>query len=160
MNDTAARWQAMDDRAKIAASAESRLTLIAASYHRLTGAPLAGGGELWDAPIAVVAHGTEAIPRFFYANRLALDLFKMSAGTFIGMESRLSAGPADREERAAMLARLNAAEVVTGYGGVRVAGDGSTFPIENAVIWNLLDEAGQRHGQAAAFADWRAIAPR
>jgi hypothetical protein len=130
--------------------------IIAASYLRLTGEFLASG-PLWTAPVAVVAHGTEASPRFFYANRLALDLFRMSADQFVGMESRLSAGPADRAERATMLAQLNAANVVRGYRGVRVAGDGTRFTIENAVIWNLLDERGQHHGQAAAFATWHLL---
>jgi len=142
----------MDEQALMERSAGARLALIAESYARLTGAPLVPGGEpLWSAPLAVVAHGMEASPRFFYANRLALDRFKMPAAQFIGMESRFSAGPADRAERAAMLAGLDARDVVQGYSGLRVASDGSFFRIEGAVIWNLVDEAGRRHGQAAAF---------
>ena len=146
----------MDERAIMEASSAGRNALIADSYYRLTGEALAA--DLWTAPTAVVAHGTEPSPRFFYANRRALSLFRMTASQFIGIESRLSAGPADRAERAAMLAQLNAANVVRGYRGVRVAGDGTRFTIENAVIWNLLDEAGQNHGQAAAFADWEPLA--
>jgi hypothetical protein len=145
----------VDEHAIIEASAAGRQALIAASYHRLTGEVLAQ--DLWTAPVAVVAHGTEASPRFFYANRLALDLFRMRADQFIGMESRFSAGPADRDERAAMLAGLNAANVVRGYRGVRVAGDGTRFTIDNAVIWNLLDERGTHQGQAAAFGTWHSL---
>ena len=138
------------DRAIMQASAASRLALIAASYRRLAGEPLLGDGqELWFAPFAVVAHGTEAVPRFFYANHAALALFAMKARSFVGMESRLSAPEEDRAERAAMLARLEAADILTGYRGVRVGGDGRRFAIEDAVIWNLVDEAGARHGQAA-----------
>ena len=145
----------MDERATIEASAGERVALIAASYARLTGEAL--GADLWHAPSAIVAHGTEPNPRFFYANRQALSVFRMTASQFIGMESRLSAGEADRDERAAMLAQLAQRNVVRGYRGVRVAADGSRFTIENAVIWNLLDEHGVRHGQAAAFAEWAAL---
>jgi hypothetical protein len=37
---------------------------------------------------------------------------------------------------------------------VRIAADGTRFRIEDAVIWNLVDEAGHRQGQAAAFGNW------
>ncbi len=142
----------------IEAEAGDRAALICASYRRLTGAPLLSEGtKLWRAPVAVVAHGTQPEPRFFYANRLALDLFRMSAVQFIGMESRFSAGETDRAERAAMLAELEKRDVVRGYRGVRVAGDGTRFVIENAVIWNLRDDAGKRCGQAAAFAEWHLL---
>jgi len=40
------------------------------------------------------------------------------------------------------------------YAGVRVAASGRRFRIEQAVVWNLLDDAGQRHGQAATFEHW------
>ena len=106
------------------------------------------------APAAIVAHGTQEVPLFFYGNRSALSLFRMSADQFIGLPSYRSAEAALREERAAMLARLDAADVVTGYKGVRVAADGTRFRIKDAVIWNLVDERGQRHGQAAWFDAW------
>lgn len=146
----------MDDATRMRASAGERLELIAQSYQRLTGAPLCTG-DPWDAPRAVVAHGTEKPPRFFYANRLALELFAMSADEFIGLPSHESAEAALREERAAMLARLERDDLVTDYSGVRIAADGSRFRIEDAVVWNLLDEHGNRHGQAAAFADWTCL---
>jgi len=145
----------MDERAIIEGSAGARAALIAASYARLTSEVLAG--DLWTTSTAVVAHGTEPSPRFFYANRQALSLFRMTAARFISMESRLSAGPADRADRAAMLAQLDATNVVRGYRGIRVASDGTCFTIENAVIWNLLDAHGQHHGQAAAFAQWEPL---
>ena len=148
----------MDERSMIEEHAGDRAGLICASYHRLTGASLFGEAhDLWIAPVAVVAHDTRPNPCFFYANRLALDLFRMSAAQFIGMESRYSAGETDRAERAAMLAVLEARDVVRGYRGVRVAGDGTRFVIENAVIWNLRDETGKRRGQAAAFAEWHLL---
>jgi hypothetical protein len=108
-------------------------------------------------PAALVAHGTQDPPQFFYGNKQALDLFRMSAEQFIGLPSYKSAEPALREERAAMLARLEAENVITDYHGIRIAADGTRFRINNAVVWNLVDEAGQRHGQAATFGDWELV---
>ncbi len=147
----------MDDRRVMEASAGTRLALLGESFARLTGRPLAAGGDLWHAPAAIVAHGTEDVPRFFYGNATALALFRMDAAAFIGLPSYKSAEAALREERAAMLARLEAADVVTGYHGVRIAADGTRFRIVNAVIWNLVDSGGQRHGQAAWFDRWEPV---
>jgi hypothetical protein len=38
---------------------------------------------------------------------------------------------------------------------MRIAKSGRRFWIENATVWELIDEAGRRHGQAAAFRQWR-----
>lgn len=146
----------MDDRQAMEDSAGARLALIGNSFARLTGAPLAAG-DLWQAPLAVVAHNTSSPPLFFYANHTALGLFRMTAAQFIGLPSFKSAEPALRDERAAMLAKLEADDVVPGYSGVRIAADGTRFRIVDATIWNLVDEAGQRHGQAAAFGKWEPV---
>lgn len=140
-------------------SAGARLALIGASFARLTGSSLAAG-DLWHAPLAVVAHDTASPPLFFYANRMALGLFRMTAAQFIGLPSFKSAEPALRDERAAMFAKLEADDVVPGYSGIRIAADGTRFRIVDATIWNLVDEAGQRHGQAAAFGDWEGVNER
>lgn len=142
-------------------SAGARLQVIAESFARLTGQPLVAAAAddleraLWDAPRAIVAHGIEAEPRFFYGNRAALALFAMRAEDFIGLPSYRSAEPALREERAAMLARLERDQVVDDYAGVRIATNGRRFAIGPAHVWNLLDTHGTRHGQAATFAQWR-----
>jgi hypothetical protein len=147
-----------EDRLAMRASAGKRLTLIAASFARLAGRPLVVTGPLeqalWEAPRAIVAHGTELEPLFFYGNRLALRLFAMRAADFIGLPSHRSAEPALREERAAMLARLDRDQMIDDYSGVRIAADGGRFRIERAHVWNLVDDAGARQGQAASFADW------
>jgi len=148
----------MENRHAMQQSAGERIALIESSFERLMGRALVvGGGDLWSAPNAVVAHGTQDPPLFFYGNAIALNLFRMDAGQFIGLPSYRSAEPALREERAAMLARLEADDVVTGYRGIRIAADGSRFSIEEAIIWNLVDEAGQRHGQAATFDKWTPV---
>lgn len=144
-----------DDAALISRSAGDRLALIASSFERLTGRPLVSGpGALWAAPRAVVAHGLEADPLFFYGNQVALDLFETTAADFIRLPSRLSAEPLLREERARLLARVADTGFIDDYAGVRVSAGGRRFRIEQAVVWNLMDAAGAVHGQAATFDRW------
>ncbi len=137
--------------------AGDRLALIAASYARLLGRSLLAAGvdpieSLWSLPAVILAHGTESDPLFFYGNRLALDLFELTPEQIIVMPSRLSAEPLGREERACLLARVAENGFIDDYSGLRVSSTGRRFRIENAVVWNLLDEHGQLHGQAATFA--------
>ena len=40
------------------------------------------------------------------------------------------------------------------YRGVRITGTGRRFMVDNALIWNVLDEDLQRIGQAATFSQW------
>ena len=143
------------------ASAGRRLALIAESFARLAGRSLVttGGDDLeralWEAPRVIVAHGTEPQPLFFYGNSAALDLFAMTADGFIGLPSERSAEPSARKSRALMLEQLARTGIVEGYSGVRVAASGRRFAIFGATVWDLLDAAGKRHGQAATFAEWQ-----
>ena len=151
------------DRLAMRISAGERIALIATSFERLARRmlvdPSSGGIEqaMWEAPRAIVAHGTEAEPRFFYGNRIALELFAMTANEFIGLPSHRSAEPGLREERSRMLAGLEQSGIVDGYAGVRIAADGRRFAIAGAQVWNLVDGRGRRHGQAATFAEWRLL---
>jgi hypothetical protein len=106
---------------------------------------------LWNAPRAIVAHGTEEDPVFFYGNRLALQLFGMDFEEFTRLPSRLSAEPVAQEARIALLAKVAQQGFIDGYSGVRIAKDGTRFMIADTTVWNLLDEAGICHGQAATF---------
>jgi len=138
----------------------TRLALLVESYTRLTGRelPLAPAEDLvtalWLAPAAIVAHGTEPDPVFFYGNRLALELFEMDFAAFTRLPSRFSAEPLLREERARLLARVARDGFSDDYSGVRIAASGRRFRIERATVWNLVDAAGLHHGQAAMFAHW------
>jgi hypothetical protein len=147
----------MDDRTLMEQSAGPRLALLAESFLRLTGRLLAPDGDLWSAKAAILAHGTQDPPLFFYGNARTLALFRMPAAQFLGRPSYTSAEPAHREERARMFARLEADNVVSDYAGVRIAADGTRFRISDAVIWNLVDEHGLRNGQAAWFARWETL---
>ncbi len=137
--------------------ADPRVGLIAESFARLLGRPLVASGgvpadALWTAPLAIVAHGTEADPLFFFANRAALLRFETALECFVGMPSRLSAEAPLREERQALLERVTRHGFIDDYAGIRISARGTRFPIRDAVVWNLLDAEGRRHGQAAAFA--------
>ncbi len=135
-----------------------RLRLIVESYHRLTGWELVANAPddrialrkaLWSAPRAIVAHGTEADPVFFYGNRYALQCFEMSFEEFVRLPSRFSAEPLAREARAELLAKVTQQGYVDGYAGMRIAGSGRRFMI-SGTVWNLAEERGG-HGQAAVF---------
>ena len=139
---------------------DAKLRLIVESYQRLTGKPLIPvvpfdtdefRTALWNAPRAIVAHGTEADPIFFYGNRMALDAFAMTKEEFTLLPSRLSAEPMAQEARVKLLEKVTQQGYVDGYSGMRIAKSGRRFMIVDATVWNLLDEAGVHHGQAAVF---------
>jgi|SRR6478735_2464946 len=140
-----------------------RLSLVVDSYHRLTGRQLVDPGQsdlweaCWSAPRVIVAHGTQVDPIFFYGNQLALSCFELSFAAFTRLPSRYSAEPLARKERDALLARVHQRGFIDDYAGVRISASGQRFRIENAVVWNLLDEHGQLHGQAATFEHWQPV---
>lgn len=136
-----------------------QLALIVGSYQRLTGRQLISRDTdivtgLRDAPRAILAHGTQPDPVFFYGNALALDLFGLSFERFTAMPSRLSAEPLHRDERAALLARVARDNFIDDYAGVRISSAGRRFRIEQATVWNLVAADGTIHGQAATFDRW------
>ncbi|HRO49945.1 MAG TPA: MEKHLA domain-containing protein [Hyphomicrobium sp.] len=142
-----------------------RIACIGESYVRLTGRSLLSGSDtslvdaLWQAPLAIVAHGTETDPVFFFGNRTALTLFEMSFDEFTRLPSRFSAEPVLREERARLLERVTHNGIIEDYAGVRVSASGKRFRITNASVWNLTDRSGNAVGQAAAFSEWTEIVP-
>ena len=143
------------DRYRDAAAARL-IVLIAESFERLLGRPLVISSTditkaLWEAPFAVVAHGTQADPVFFFGNRYALTAFESDVEGFTRMPSRLSAEAPLREERQALLDRVTRDGFIDDYEGVRISARGRRFRIEGAIVWNLIDDRGERHGQAATF---------
>ncbi len=139
---------------------DARLRLIAESFQRLTGKPLLpeipqDADELreamWNAPFAIVAHGTETDPIFFYGNLYALQHFEMSFEEFVQLPSRSSAEPVAQEAREQALAKVAQQGYIEGYSGMRVAKSGCRFMITDCTIWNLLDAEGMYKGQAAVF---------
>jgi hypothetical protein len=64
-----------------------------------------------------------------------------------------------RDERARLLERTRRDGYVDDYAGIRVSQSGRRFRIEQAIVWNLIDAAGQLRGQAATFDTWTPLPP-
>jgi PAS domain-containing protein len=105
---------------------------------------------IWTAPFALVSHGTEDDPIFNYANQAALEIFGYSWEEWIRLPSRLSAEAPNREARQKLLDDVREKGFSDGYSGIRIGKQGR-FIIENAMVWNLIDEEGRHRGQAACF---------
>lgn len=147
-----------------AAAAVLQAQRIVDSHRLLTGRDLLPAGvrdaaavaaALQHSPLVVVSHGLEADPVLNYGNAAALALWEMPWDMFTRTPSRLTAEAPERGERERLLAAVSSQGFVDDYAGVRVSGTGRRFMIEQATVWNLLDERGARCGQAAAFAVWR-----
>jgi PAS domain-containing protein len=136
--------------------------LLTGSYHRLVGSKLVPDGAdagwlYYDAPFAVLAHDASDDPKFIYANKRAQDCFGYDWDEIVKLSSRLSAEPADRAERQALLDQVARHGFMSGYKGVRVAKSGRRFVIEDGIVWELIDASGKKHGQAATFSSWRNV---
>lgn len=110
---------------------------------------------LWNADFALLSHGTESDPVFNFANITALKLFEMEFKDFIQLPSRKSAEAATQKERGKLLAEVTKNGCIRNYAGIRISSSGKRFYIEDARVWNLIDEDGQYYGQAAMFDSWQ-----
>lgn len=129
---------------------------LCASYQALFNEPLLTGPHgvskiyaLFEADFTLLSHGIQADPIFNFGNRAALNLFEYSWDAFIQLPSRLSAKPLEREARQQLLDTVNRQGYIDNYSGIRVSASGKEFMIENAVVWNIVDEQGVCCGQAA-----------
>ncbi|WP_110988414.1 MEKHLA domain-containing protein [Acaryochloris thomasi] len=134
---------------------------LAHSFHHWTGGQLVPAAEatamahqMFVAPFVLLSHGLEADPILNYGNQAALDLWQTDWEQLTRMPSRLTAEPTERQARAQQLTQATAAGCIENYRGIRITRTGRRFLIENATIWDVLDEAGDRCGQAAKFSDW------
>jgi len=112
---------------------------------------------MFDAPCPIVSHGIEADPIFRYANRAALELWEMDWHSFTRLPSRLSAetGCAIQADRNNHLEEALKHGFVEGLAGVRISSSGRRFEIRDTVLWNVVDGAAIRHGQAAIIGRWQ-----
>ena len=115
--------------------------------------------EIFHAPFVVLSHDTAEDPIFTYANRIALELFEMTWQEFTLLPSRQSAEAVNQQKRAQVLETVANKGFIDGYSGIRISKSGKRFLIENATLWNLIDNKGRYRGQAATFASWRYINP-
>ena len=116
--------------------------------------------RLFLAPFVVVSHVESPDPILNYGNQHALDLWEMTWAEFTATPSRLTAEPVNREERARTLHQVAAHGFVTDYQGVRISRTGRRFLVERATVWNVLDQHGNKRGQAATFTEWTPLAPK
>ena len=145
------------------ASTQALANVLIGSYRHWTGLDLLSPPDgvenracrLFEAPFALVSHGTEHDPIFNFGNRMALGLFELPWAEFTRMHSQRSAEPPCRDERAALLARVTEHGFIRDYQGVRITSSGRRFEISQATVWNLVDDACHPCGQAAMFSDWR-----
>jgi hypothetical protein len=139
--------------------------LLISSYHHWTGkdliSPLESEAEtfqaLYEAPFALASHDTAEDPMFNYGNLAAQRLFEMDWSTLLSHPSKHSAEPANREERARLLARTTEHGFIDDYKGVRISSTGKRFRIEEAFIWNVIDADDKYYGQAALLHKWSEI---
>ncbi len=138
--------------------------LLAGSYSRLVGASLAppelenAFAARWlyeEAPFCVLAHSTDPDPVFIYGNKRAQTCFEYTWAELTTLRSRLSAEEPNREERQRFLESVQRHGFATGYRGLRIAKSGRRFWIEDVTVWQLLDQGGVFHGQAAIYRQWR-----
>jgi hypothetical protein len=133
--------------------------LLFNSFERWTGRPLLPRNGtameqarlLFVAPFVVVSHGIEPDPVLNYGNQAALDLWQMTWRELTHTPSRQTAEPVNQAERARLLRIVEEQGYFDGYRGVRISSTGRRFLVEQAIVWNVLNEAGQRVGQAATF---------
>ncbi|CAI6086011.1 hypothetical protein COHCIP112018_04874 [Cohnella sp. JJ-181] len=135
--------------------------LLAESYRRLTGKSLIVAAPdadlvplLYDAPFALLSHGTENDPVLNYGNKTAQSLWEMDWRSFTGMPSRMTAEPMEQGVREAFMSEVRQKGYTDAYEGIRISGSGRRFRIERAAVWNLIDEDGVYRGQAAMFPSW------
>jgi PAS domain-containing protein len=140
------------------------IELLIGSYQRYLGHPIASSELslqetakwLYEAsPQCILAHDSSPDPHFIYANKAAQACFEYSWDEMTALPSRLSAEAPERGERQKLLDKVSRDGFATDYGGVRIAKSGRRFWIENVTMWQLADEDGVLHGQAAAFHGWR-----
>ena len=103
--------------------------------------------------MVVASHGIESpYPVFCYGSRGALELWELEWVSFVCLESRFTAEPTEREERARLLEAVSENGFIDNYSGFRVSSTGnSRFRIHNATIWNVATGDGQIVGQAVMF---------
>jgi hypothetical protein len=137
--------------------------LLLSSFRRFVGRPLIDGRlddleaarQIFFAPFVVLSHDAQPDPHLTYGNKTALELWETDWTTLTGMPSRLTAEPVHRDERRRLLERTNQQGFIDNYSGIRVSVKGRRFQIEAAILWNLINAADERIGQAATFGSYR-----
>jgi PAS domain-containing protein len=140
----------------------SLISLLTESFTKYAGTRLVPAGLtgtsaaqwLYYAPFGLLAQDAAADPRFIYANLTAQRIFEYDWDEFVGIPSRLSAEGEDRDQRQVFMQAVLERGYASGYQGMRVGKSGRRFWIQDVTVWNLTDDGGVRHGQAAMIPRW------
>jgi hypothetical protein len=136
---------------------QQQTDLILSSYERLLGKRLhdsCDAKSLYEADFIVLSHDGKEEPCFTYANKASQELWCISWNDFIGLPSKYSAEEGERQGRDKLLKGVQENGFAAGCTAIRVDSNGRRFFIENLAVWNLLDDVGNRIGQAATYQDW------
>lgn len=116
--------------------------------------------ELFHASFALLSHGMEADPILNYGNQQALAAWEMSWQDFTRMPSRQTAEPSERQGRAQILNQATQQGYIHNAQVIRISQTGRRFKIEDVELWDVLNQQGQRCGQAARFSQWQWLPPK
>ncbi|MDX1977910.1 MAG: MEKHLA domain-containing protein [Pseudanabaenaceae cyanobacterium bins.68] len=120
--------------------------------------PLKTAQLLFEAPFALLSHGTEPDPVLNYGNQVVLELWQMDWATLTRTPSRLTAEPEAQSRRQELLAQAETQGYISNYAGIRISSQGKRFAIANVTIWNVITPLGLQTGQAAMFTAWQFLA--
>ena len=105
-------------------------------------------GSFNGCPYPIASHTNKPDPLFNYANQSALNLFEVSLDVLTETPSKYSAPNVGQEERQRLLEQVSKHGFIDRYRGIRQTFTGKRFMIEDATVWNLIDEYGLLQGQA------------
>ncbi|MCP4596462.1 MEKHLA domain-containing protein [Neptuniibacter sp.] len=132
---------------------------LLSSFQRLTGkslipAGITGNGRykaLYDAEFPVLSHNAEADPKLDYSNAAGMVQFEISWEELIKLPSRYTAEPQIQEERDRLLKAVTDNGFIDDYQGVRISAKQNRFFVEEAIVWNIVDDEGTYWGQGAVL---------
>lgn len=108
-----------------------------------------------EAPFVIVSHGIENDPIFNFGNKIALELFELDWDNFTQLPSCKSVEKLSQAARDKLMQEVTNNGFIDNYSGIRISSSGKRFLIEDAFIWNIIDDTGIYHGQAATFSKWK-----
>ncbi len=109
--------------------------------------------QLFEAPFAVVSHGTENNPILNYGNQKSLDIWELSWEEFTKTPYRKTAELVEQAERDRLLAETTK-QGFCYFSGIRITSTGKRFKINQGIVWNVIDEQQTYQGQAAIYSDF------
>ena len=143
---------------------------LLSSFQRLTGKSLIPEGlisdglsgnerykALYDSEYPVLSHNADADPLLNYSNAKGMEQFEISWDELVKTPSRYTAEPQTQEERNRLLKAVTDNGFIDDYQGVRISAKGNRFMVEDAIVWNVVDEDGVYWGQGAVLYKCRAL---